>query len=106
MRAGRLRHRITLQSSTAMQDAYGQPVKTWTDTATVYAGVEPIGGREQYRAQAERAELTHLVVMRWLPNVEPINRVVFGTRIFDVENVINNHERDRELHLLCRENVE
>ena len=80
MRAGRLRHRITLQSSTAMQDAYGQPVKTWTDTATVYAGVEPIGGREQYRAQAERAELTHLVVMRFISVVMPCQSLFFSIR--------------------------
>jgi SPP1 family predicted phage head-tail adaptor len=106
MRAGRLRKRVILQTATETQDSYGQAVRTWADTITVYAGVEPINGREQYRAQAERAELTHLVVIRFRPDVLPINRVVHGTRTFDVEAVVNPFERNKELHLLCRENVE
>ncbi|MGX8942217.1 phage head completion protein [Symbiopectobacterium sp. Eva_TO] len=35
MRAGGLRHRVTIQHFTTIRDAGGQPIKTWRDTATV-----------------------------------------------------------------------
>jgi len=109
VRAGRLRHRVQLQGHTNREDArdsYGGVTVTWNTLATVWAAVEPAGGREQYRTQAERAELTHLVVVRYRPDLTPVDRVVLGGgRALDVEAVVNPGERNRELHLLCRENV-
>ena len=105
MRAGRLRHQVAIQTATTAQDAYGQPVKTWATTATVWGAVEPIGGKEAYRAQAERADLSHLVVIRYRSGVTPMTRILFGTRTMDIESVVDPEERHRELHLLCREVV-
>ena len=105
MRAGRLRNRVTLQKSLGVPDSYGQPIRSWVNVVTVWAGVENINGREQYRAQAERAELTHLVLIRYRPDVGPVARVLYGSRVLDVESVVDPDNRRQDLHLLCREQV-
>ena len=39
MKAGQLRHRVTIQTQVATQDALGQPSTSWLDTKTVWADV-------------------------------------------------------------------
>jgi len=46
MKIGKLDKRITLQSRSATLDDYGQELNSWSDIATVWANVKPLGGRE------------------------------------------------------------
>lgn len=106
MRAGKLRHRLTLQSPTGAVDAtFGGQTHAYTDTATVWGSVEPavLMGREQFAAAQLQAELTHRITIRYRAGVTPKMRVSWDSRTFDIEQVVNVEERDRELHLLCRE---
>jgi len=104
MPAGTYRHRITLRESTATgRDAAGGEILTWSDVATVWAAVEPISGREYFAAQQVNAETTHRIKMRYRPGVHSKMRVLFGSRTFDIESVIDPEERHVELHLMCVE---
>lgn len=96
---GRMRHRVQIQARSTAQDAAGQPVETWTTTATVWADVRPVSGREHWPESGERAELTHEISMRYGPTVTPKHRIVFGTRTFDIEHVFVKDERDRFLDI-------
>ena len=100
MRAGQLRHRVTIQSPT--EDIHGGPT-TWADTETVYARIAPIGGREFFLAQQVQADVTHRIVMRYGPVVTPKHRLMFDGRYFDIRAVLNREERNRELELICTE---
>lgn len=103
MRAGRLRHRVTIQSVTTNTDSYGQPIESWSTFAEVWAAVEPLTGREYFQAQQLQAEVTYRVRIRYLTGVLPTMRVLHDSRTFEVQAVINLDERNRELHLMCRE---
>ena len=46
MRAGTLRHRLTIQERSSTADAYGGQVETWTDLKTVYGAIWPLRGQE------------------------------------------------------------
>lgn len=106
MQAGRLRHQITLQQPTKGRDARGGITETWvTFKANVWAGVEPIKGREYFESQQVNAEVSHRIVLRYLQGVNPRMRVLWGTRIFRIESVIDPEERHRELQLMCIEVV-
>lgn len=105
MRAGRLRHRVTIQTRSTTPEADGGQPATWTDGATVWAGVEPIAGREMLRADAAAAEVSHRVWMRWRAGVTPANRLKLGTRTFEIVAAINAGERDRDLEILAKELV-
>lgn len=106
MRAGWLRHRVTIQTKSESRDSYGEPDYTWSDLATVYAGVEPLRGEERMMARAETQELTHRIRIRYYSDsVTPEARVKWGSRIFDIVEVINVLERDREQIMMCKEAV-
>lgn len=107
MPAGRLRHRITIQEYRVIgRNSIGGEVKDWVDIATVWAGVEPIKGREYFAADKVRADITHRVPMRYRPGVVPTTmRVKFGARLFNITSVIDVEERHVDLELMCTEVV-
>ncbi len=103
MNAGRLRHRIRIQTPTAARNGYGEQIITWTTLATVWAAVEPLRGRELYDAEQVQAEISHRVRIRPYPGVTPQMRVLFDSRVLMIETVINVEERGRDMQLMCRE---
>ena len=48
MRAGQLRHRISIQTPTETQDDAGAIVTTWTEIVETWAAVEPSSGSERW----------------------------------------------------------
>ncbi len=107
MRAGRIRHRVTIQSESQTADGAGGYGLAWTDLATTWAAVEPLNGRERLQADQVQDETTHQITMRYRSDVVPIGkyRVLFGTRTFNVTSVINPDERNISLTLLVEEGV-
>jgi SPP1 family predicted phage head-tail adaptor len=105
MRAGRLRHRVTIQDKVVTQDDYGEEVITWSDVDTVWASVEPLRGEEFAELRRAGAELTTRIVMRYQSGIAPEMRAMEGSHVYDILSVINVEERDKELHLMCRELV-
>ena len=107
MQAGKLRHRIQLQSKTTERDSFGEPIATWATYADVWAEVNPLTGRERYTAQQVQASVSHQVRIRHRDDVETLHRVRWmdkGTeRFLDINAVLNPHHRDRELLLVCSE---
>lgn len=105
MRAGALRHRVELQQPTETRDSHGGVRQTWATVQTVYASVEPIGGKEYFAAQQVQSDTTHRVRLRWNPDFTPTTkwRVRYDGRDFDIEAVIEMFERQREWHLMCKE---
>jgi len=104
MRAGELRHRVTLQRLVDGQDEAGQPTQVPQDVATVWAKVEDLTGREYVAArQVPVSEVSTRVTIRWRADVEPSMQVVAGGRTLHVESVLDPGGRRRELQLMCRE---
>lgn len=106
MRAGRLRHRITIQyHGTISRDAAGQEVITWVDLATVWANVQASqGAREVFvsRADQEQATSTHVVRMRYRGDVDVKMRILWNNLVLDIENVLDADGRTRETICICR----
>lgn len=106
MKTGDLRHRITIQENQTVKDAEGITEDNWVDTATVWAAIKPLHGRELLAAQAVQSETTGRIEMRYRPGIKPSQRAVFGGRIFEILAVLNIEERNRELRLLTKEVVQ
>ena len=106
MRAGLLRHRVTIQQLLAgspQQNAGGEPEEAWTDVTTRYASVEPLKGRELLAAQQINSEVSVTIRMRHLASVTPKMRAVYAGRNYDILSVVNPEERSRETILYVRE---
>jgi len=105
IRAGELRHRVTIQQKSVTRNTLGEEVVTWQDVATVWADVQPLSGKEYFDAQQVNAEVTVRIRIRYRTGVKPEMRVVFGSRVFDIQAVINVDGRNQELQLMCKEAV-
>lgn len=105
MNIGKLRHRITIQQQLQTRDEHGGVVTAWQAFATRWAALEPLSGRELFEAQQLANKVGLRVRLRYLSEVTPAMRVLYGTRVFNIQAVINVEERNEELQLLCEEVV-
>lgn len=102
MRSGRLKKRVILQSATETQDAHGQPVKTWSNEAEVWAGVEPVRGSEAIVARQMAATALVRIVIRYRSTVTTDWRVVYGNTTYEIESIIDHNSAHVFLELMCR----
>lgn len=102
--AGKLRKIIQLWSRNAAQDTFGQAA-AYTQYASVHASIEAMQATEVYKAQQYTSEVSHIVTIRYQTGFTPKSkdRVMYGTRTFDIKAVVNTDERNYEWKLLCLE---
>ncbi|KKM90813.1 hypothetical protein LCGC14_1234850 [marine sediment metagenome] len=105
MRAGKLRHRVTIEVLSSSQDAAGQETGAWSTFASRWASVQPLTGKELFSARQFHADITHRVRMWYLSGVVPKMRIAFDSRLFNIIYVRNADERNKELEILCVEEV-
>lgn len=106
MRAGKLRHRITIQKKGPVtRSASNQEVFSWVDVLTVRAEARPASGRELLRSGAQLADATTVFSIRYRKGLTPAMRVLWGDHVLDLKQVIDVDGRGRELELLCTEVV-
>ena len=105
MRAGRLRHRITIQSVGSTLDDYGDLSNSWTTLATVWASIKPVSGTEENIASELTGIATHTIAIRYRSGITSQNRIVFGSRTFEIHHVKNWNELKgtNGLELFCKE---
>ena len=105
MDAGKLRHRILLQTKTVSRDTFGAETVTWTTLATVWGSVEPMRGQEFIESQRAWAEVDTRMRIRYRDGLVPTMRATWSGHVYDVKAVIEVEERKREVQLMCREVV-
>lgn len=108
MHIGTLRHRISLETASIAQDAYGGVHQAATTPfATVWGSVEDLAGELVYTAEQEHSQITTKITVRFYPGVSPdmLARVTMDrrTRTFDILGVTDPDGRRVMLELSCKE---
>lgn len=102
-RAGKYRHRVTIQQPTAgTADDYGEQTDAWSRVKKVWAEVRDLAGGEAFRADQVQPEVTTAVRMRHWSGMAAKYRFLFGTRTLYPVNVIQD-PRGKETICLCKE---
>jgi SPP1 family predicted phage head-tail adaptor len=105
MRAGRLRHRVTVQVPVRTKSGdFNATTVQWTDLYTsVAAGIEPARGRELEASNQRRGATDVRIVMRYLPDVTQACRIVDDATgdVYDIDGIVNENNRNRWLELQC-----
>ncbi len=102
MRAGQLKHRITIQRPTGAQDAWGTPEPAgWEDVALVWADFRYLSGSGSIKAGADVSTVRASVRIRWRTGVDAGMRVLHGGQVFDVEAVLPGAGR-LHVDLVCK----
>lgn len=102
MQSGKLDQRVIIERRTIEQDELGGIIETWGPLATVWAAVEPLNGREYFAANAVQSETTTRIRLRYLADLNVVDRINHEGTLYDINSIINPRSGDAELVLMCR----
>ncbi|KKK75960.1 hypothetical protein LCGC14_2868490 [marine sediment metagenome] len=105
MRAGKLRHRIELQSVGRAKADDGQSIETFTTYATVWADIKPMRGAEAIEAQQQSGQNWFKITVRYNASINIKDRIAFKSRVFEVNYALDFEERKIFQELTCTEIV-
>jgi SPP1 family predicted phage head-tail adaptor len=101
MLAGRLRHRVQIQTPTRTRDAIGGITFSWSTADTRWASIEPVKEKEKEVGERTTALQEVKFVMRHYDGLSPRDRIVYGSNIYDIHSVRNIYERDIMTEAIC-----
>ena len=107
MNPGDLIHEIQIQTQSTTRGDAGEVLDTWTtdSSGNVWASIKPGSGREFFNAKQINAELTHEIQLWFYQGLTPAKRILFGTRVFNILQVLNIEERSIEHLVYAKEMV-
>lgn len=79
--------RITIEQNTPTRSAAGAEVEAWATLATLWAEVNPRGGRETFAAQATQAETTTVFRIRFRSDIARKMRINYGGNLYDIASI-------------------
>ena len=105
MQAGRLRFRLELERPVQVRDDIGGVRQDWETVTTVWGDITPLKGRELEAAQKLEARASHTITLRYYPDFASTWRLrkAGTTRVFEVVDVQDTHERHRMLEIVAME---
>jgi SPP1 family predicted phage head-tail adaptor len=102
VKAGTLRHLITLQTRDSGTDDAGQPVQTWTQLTQVWADIRGANGLNTIKASLDGVEINaYSFRIRYRTDVDAAKRVVYGGQNYDVKQVRHDHAMREWTDLIC-----
>lgn len=105
MQAGLLRQKVRLQRRSDSIDEVGGQSSAWVDVAEMFVRIEPTDGKEYLVGGAIRDVGTHTIYAWFSPDVKAEMRFLYGDRVFNLIQVSNVDERDRELLISANEGL-
>lgn len=90
MRAGELRHLVSLEKYVETQDAFGQPKMAYQELMKAWAEIRPLLSYESFNEKQENTEQTHRIKIRYRPGIEQTMRFKYDNRYFEVVGAPSN----------------
>ena len=81
MKAGDLKHRITIERPKETTDDCGNRRTNWQPIATCWASMADVSGRDFYAAQAYQAQDTVTFGIRWRDSINKECRIRHGSQV-------------------------
>ena len=110
LRAGQLNRVVSIQQRSTTQDTFGGLPESWTEITQVYALIEALSGYEKMAADAVASGVSHRITVRYDPmfddpKIAATYRIVYNTRIFDIQAPMNVDEGNHIVELLATEGM-
>ena len=103
VRAGDLRHRITIEAPVRQPDGLGGAILTWTPIAEVWAAIWPRTASEAMLLDRPAGTASHDIWVRYRDGMVPEMRIVSGSRVFNILGVIDTEDRRRWLKCIVEQ---
>jgi len=105
LRAGKLRHIVTVEHKGTTKGSMGEIIETWTTFATIWAKIIPGKGREAEESRREVGIVPTRFYTRYSAGVTQGMRLKYGSRLYDIVHVANIEERNREFEITAVETI-
>lgn len=102
LHAGEMRERVTIQAPSTTRTASGAARLGWANSATVWAKVSSLSGREVLQSMQANVIVTHRLYMRFRPDVNTESRLIWRGQVLEVVVALPKNNRS-ELEVLCKE---
>lgn len=102
-----MRQRVELWIRSTDVSSFGEHSESFDVTATRWASVEPLSGKEFYAKVGETSEMTTIFRLRYdsvTAAMTTYDRFKYNGKQYDIKSVTNTDERSRELIFVAVEN--
>jgi SPP1 family predicted phage head-tail adaptor len=99
---------VTIDRPVDVQDATGDPVRSWVALGTFWASIEPLRGREFVAGGAIRAEMDTRIRLRWSKKLDEVNeryRITFQGKIYNVVSVAHIGLQHQEIEIMAKSGI-
>ena len=104
MRAGNLRHPVTIQEKSVTADDYGGGSVSWVSYASARAAIWPQKGKEVVVDGKVQMFTSTIIRIRYQAGITSDMRVLLHDgRIFEIINVRSIYEKGECIDLMCKE---
>lgn len=90
--AGKLNRWITIQKPVDTPDGAGGDVRVWVPFLNLWAQVEALMGSEPFFADQMYPKLQVAFTIRYRKGVMAAQRVLYGTRLFNIRSVVETED--------------
>ena len=99
------KHRITFLKETITVDELMQENVEMVEVATVWCMIKTVSGREYFSAASTQNENTYRFIIRYKNGLTPDMQIKFKERLFNIESILNDDEKDKTLTIIAKERV-
>ena len=103
MRTSSLKNKVIFQANTPVKGTFGGFTDAWSDFTTQWVQIIPLKGDEKYESKHLKTEVNHKIRMRYMDGINSKMQIIYGTRVFKIDSVINPFERNRTLEIMATE---
>lgn len=106
--AGRLRHRVNIESPVDTQDATtGEIVRTWTALhSKVPARIEHLSVREFLQSKADQSEIAARITIRYRAGLTADMRILHGSTVYNPAGFLADNKSGQEyLTIPCSQGI-
>jgi SPP1 family predicted phage head-tail adaptor len=100
LRAGNLRHRVTLERQVSETDSSGNTDTEWEYVTTLWASIDALSVREMLLAQQVQSQITTKIVIRRNTGIDASCRLLHNGVIYNIAGVMPDGESGQEYMVL------
>ena len=103
MKIAEMRHRVKIQRQVQTADGVGGFTHTWETFKDVSAAIWPVSSKEIRENMRTATLVTHNFRVRYTAGILAEMRILYKSRVFEINLPINFEERNIWLDLVCYE---
>lgn len=103
LRISDLDRRLVLEAPVNAPDDIGGVERSWVFVDVIWARVSSLVGVERFEGEREESAISHVITIRWRPDVTGAMRLRDGARIFLIHAAVDGNERRLTINCRCKE---